>query len=180
MGRLGPTPTPLKFCSSSAHYVSHCQLLKTGPEHLFSHAASNSDWPLSTNCTEACSRPLSCRGSPESGPRSSLDFIKETSNLAENFSFSLLWSSHAFLKLTEKQLCVHISSLESVLFYCVLMLHSFVLHTISTRTFCPPGFIRQSITSTPLHPRLPLLHNFSQDVKLTLFQMSLTESYLLS
>lgn len=66
-----------------------------------------------------------------------------------NFFFSLLSSSRAFLKLTEKQLCVHTSSLESVLFFWVLMLHSFVLHTISTRTFCPPGFISQSIISTP-------------------------------
>lgn len=91
IGRLGPTPntaevlqllSPLRVWEG---IISHCQLLKTGPERLFSHAAPNSDWPLSINCTEACSHPLSCRGSPESGPRSSLDLIKETSNLAEIF-----------------------------------------------------------------------------------------------
>lgn len=95
---------------------------------------------------------VSCRGFPEPGPRSNLDLnTKETPNLSCRYLifFSLLSSSRAFLKLTEKQLCVHTSSLESVLFFWVLMLHSFVLHTISTRTFCPPGFISQSIISTP-------------------------------
>lgn len=98
---------------------------------------------------------VSCRGSPESGPRP--QYEGDIKSILQIIFFPLLSSSHAFLKLTEKQLCVHTSSLEPVLFCWVLMLHSFVLHTISTRTFCPPGFIRQSITSTPLHPRLSLV-----------------------